>query len=173
MIVEDVIAEHFGIPRDNVYLIQDLLNEMDEIVSDWADANKDLIVRNPDAIGENVVCYLINDIDRFIDANSKEDDKDWGENYGTLVRRACRKDCFMSREDTDDLFQKYPEWQLDVYILGRNRWSVTPWNEIGMKTVQQVMSTIKRIPPMQDIFVHYDPSADVIITPDEYEEMEQ
>lgn len=173
MIVEDVIAEHFGIPRDNVYLIQDLLNEMDEIISDWADANKNLIVRNPDAIGENVVCYLINDIDRFIDANSKEDDKDWGEDYGTLIRRACRKDCFMSREDTDDLFQKYPEWQLDVYILGRNRWSVTPWNEIGMKTVQQVMSTIKRIPPMQDIFVHYDPSADVIITPDEYEEMEQ
>lgn len=171
MIVEDVVAEHFGIPRDNVYLIQDLLNEMDEIISDWADANKDLIVRNPDAIGENVVCYLVNDIDRFIDAHSKEDDEDWGEDYGTLVRRACRKDCFMSREDTDDLFQKYPEWQLDVYILGRNRWSVTPWNEIGMKTVQQVMSTIKRIPPMQDIFVHYDPSADVIITPDEYEEM--
>lgn len=171
MIVEDVIAEHFRIPRDNVYLIQDLLNEMDEIISDWADANKNLIVRNPDAIGENVVCYLINDIDRFIDAHSKEDDKDWGEDYGTLIRRACRKDCFMSREDTDDLFQKYPEWQLDVYILGRNRWSVTPWNEIGMKTVQQVMSTIKRISPMQDIFVHYDPSADVIITPDEYEEM--
>ena len=171
MIVEDVIAEHFGIPRDNVYLIQDHLNEMDEIISDWADANKDLIVRNPDAIGENVVCYLVNDIDRFIDAHSKEGDEDWGEDYGTLVRRACRKDCFMSREDTDTLFQKYPEWQLDVYILGRNRWKITPWNEIGMKTVQQVMSSIKRTPPTQDIFVHYDPSADVIITPDEYEEM--
>lgn len=170
MIVEDVIAEHFGVPRDKVYLPQNLLDEMDQIISDWSDANKDAIVRNPNSIGENVVRYLIDDIDRFIDAHSEEDDEDWGESYGTLVRRACRKDCFMTRKDADTLFEKYPQWQIEVYILGRNRWKLMPWNEIGMKTVDQVMRIAKDFIYAQDIFVHYDPTFDVILTDEEYEE---
>ena len=67
MIVEDVIAEHFGVTRDKVHLPQNLLDEMDQIISDWSDANKDVIVMGPDSIGENVVCYITNSIDRFID----------------------------------------------------------------------------------------------------------
>lgn len=164
MIVEDIIAEHFGVTRYNVYLPQNLLNEMDQIISDWSDANKDAIVRSPDSIGENVVCYLIDSIDRFIDDHSKEDDEDWGEDYGTLVRRACRKDCFMSREDADKLFKKFPQWQIDVYTLGRNREKIVPWNEIGMKSVQQVMAWVKKSPFIQDIFAHYDPLNDLFIT---------
>lgn len=164
MIVEDVIAEHFGVSRDKVYIPQNLLDEMDQIISDWSDANKDAVVRNPNSIGENVVCYLINDIDRFIDAHAKEDDEDWGEDYGTLVRRACRKDCFLSREDAEELFEKYPQWQIDVYILGRNRGRIVPWNEIGMKSVQQVMAWVNGIPSTQDVFAHYDPLKDLFIT---------
>lgn len=164
MIVEDVIAEHFGVTRDKVCLPQNLLDEMDQIISDWSDANKDAIVRGPNSIGENVVCYLIDSIDRFIDDHLKEDDEDWGEDYGTLVRRACRKDCFMSREDAEKLFEKFPQWQIDVYTLGRNRWKVVPWNEIGMKTMQQVMAWVKKSPFIQDIFVHYDPLNDWFIT---------
>lgn len=171
MIVEDVIAEHFGVTRDKVYLPQNLLNEMDQIISDWSDANKDAIVRGPDSIGENVVCYLIDSIDRFIDDHSKEDDEDWGEDYGTLVRRACRKDCFMSRKDAEKLFEEFPQWQIDVYTLGRNRWKIVPWNEIGTKSVQQIMSCMKKGPVMQDIFTHYDPLNDAIITRGEYEEL--
>ncbi len=169
MIVEDVIAEHFGVSRDKVYLPQNLLDEMDQIISDWSDANKDAIVGSPDSIGENVVCYLINSIDRFIDDHAKEDDEVWGEDYGMLVRRACRKDCFLSREDADKLFEKFPQWQIDVYTLGRNRWKLVPWNEIGMKNVQQVKSYMKTIPFMDDIFMYYDPLNDTIITEEEYE----
>lgn len=171
MIVEDVIAEHFGVTRDKVYLPQNLLNEMDQIISDWSDANKDAIVNGPDSIGENVVCYLIDSIDRFIDDHSKEDDEDWGEDYGTLVRRACRKDCFMSREDAEKLFEKFPQWQIDVYTLGRNRWKIVPWNEIGMKSVQQVMALVKKSPFIQDIFAHYDPLNDWFITSVDNEEL--
>lgn len=43
MIVEDVIAEHFGVTRDKVYLPQNLLNEMDQIISDWSDATRTLL----------------------------------------------------------------------------------------------------------------------------------
>lgn len=164
MIVEDIIAEHFGVTRDKVYLPQNLLDEMDQIISDWSDANKDAIVRSPNSIGGNVVCYLIDSIDSFIDDHSKEDNEDWGEDYGTLVRRACRKDCFMSGEDADKLFKKFPQWQIDVYTLGRNREKIVPWNEIGMKSVQQVMAWVKKSPSIEDIFVHYDPLNDLFIT---------
>ena len=171
MIVEDIIAEHFGVARDKVYLPQNLLDEMDQIISDWSDANKDAIVKSPDSIGENVVCYIINSIDRFIDDHAKEDDEDWGEEYGTLVRRACRKDCFMSQEDGDELFERFPQWQIDVYALGRNRWKLVPWNEIGMKTVQQVTSWVKESSFVRDIFAHYDPLNDLFITRAEYEKL--
>ena len=172
MIVEDVIAEHFGITRDKVYLPQNLLDEMDQIISDWSDANKDVIVMGPDSIGENVVCYITNSIDRFIDDHSKENDEDWGEDCGTLVRRAGRKECFMSREDAAKLFEKFPQWQIDVYTLGRNRWHIVPWNEIGMKSVQQVRALVTKNHFMQDIFAQYDPLNDWFITSVDNEELE-
>ena len=172
MIVEDVIAEHFGITRDKVHLPQNLLDEMDQIISDWSDANKDVIVIGPDSIGANVVYYLINSIDSFIDCHSKEYGEYWGEDCGTLVRRAGRKNCFMSREDAAKLFEKFPQWQIDVYTLVRNRWKIVPFNEIGTKSVQQVRDLVKKNTFTQDIFAQYDPLNDWFITSVDNEELE-
>lgn len=165
-----IIAESLNVPKDCVYLTQDLLDEINRMISDWASLNKNEIMVSRDAMGEDIVCYVIDKIDRFIDSHSKEKGEDWGKDYGVVVRRVNRADCFMSLKSLDEMFSKYPEWQLHVYIAGRNRWhSVSP-SEIGRRNVQEIMFDMKVILPGHDTFVCYDPLNNTVITEKECRE---
>lgn len=158
MIVEKVITKHFNIPRNGLTLSASMMDEIEKLLCDWADKNKASLVSGDESVGGNVIEAVAKDINAFVDDNGRLrcqiDDSDL--EGAVVVKRMCRNDFYMKKEDAEVFFLKFPAWQIAAFSLVYNRNYIYSFYEIGLMTVSQILDLANAAESGQKVFFDYD-----------------